>query len=55
MWKILVQQGIKNGKVTLKYHKEIRNYKWYCSFELGKKNVVKALIIISRLGSNFVK
>ena len=29
MWRILVKQGIKNGKVTLKYHKKIRNYKWY--------------------------
>ena len=33
---IVVKQGIKNGKVTLKYYKQIRNYKWYCSFELGK-------------------
>ena len=36
MWGILQEQGIKNEKMALKYHKKIRNYEWYCSFELGK-------------------
>ena len=36
MWRILVEQGIKNGKVTLKYHKKIKKYEWYYSFDLGK-------------------
>ena len=36
MWRILVEEGIKNGKVTLEYHEKIRNYKWYCFFGLRK-------------------
>ena len=36
MWRILVEEGIKSGKVTLEYHEKIRNCKLYCFFGLRK-------------------